>query len=73
MGNGVKLFEFNKLVTEKYRIDKVLAFGQYYLMVGDFGLMEVSKSSIDENKEVEVTQITDNASQRENFIFEDQK
>lgn len=69
----MKLFEFNKLVTEKYRIDKVLAFGQYYLMVGDFGLMEVSKSSIDENKEVEVTQITDNASQRENFIFEDQK
>jgi hypothetical protein len=52
LGPVEKLFEFNKLVTEKYRIDRVEAFGEYYLMIGDFGQMEVSKMSVWENAEI---------------------
>ena len=68
-----KVFEFNKLVTENYRIDKVIAFGDYYLMVGDFGKMEVSKRSVEENKEKAPIEIKFKVEERRRVLHESEK
>lgn len=60
LGNITFVFEYNKLVTMKHRVDRVVNLGGYYMLIGDFGKMETSKAIIEANKELpDIAKITE--------------
>lgn len=52
------VFEYIRLATERFKVDRVVNHGGLYMLIGDFGEMETSEETINSNKQIEVATIT---------------